>query len=54
MTNEIMNAIIDANDVQTELSTRALSSTEIREGLKSLVLNQLGLYEKIKSRAVGA
>ncbi len=54
LTNEIMNAIIDAMDVQADLSTRALNSPEIRESLKSLMLNQLGLYEKLKSRAVGA
>ena len=54
LTNEIMNAIIDAMDVQAELSTRALNSAEIRESLKGLMLNQLGLYEKLKSRAVGA
>ncbi|QDV66074.1 type I restriction endonuclease subunit R [Crateriforma conspicua] len=51
LTNEIMNAIIDAMDVQSELSTRALNSAEIRESLKGLMLNQLGLYEKLKSRA---
>ena len=53
LTNEIMNAIIDAMDVQTELSSRALNSGEIRESLKGLMLNQLGLYEKLKSRAAG-
>ena len=54
LTNEIMNAIIDAMDVQADLSTRALNSAEIRESLKGLMLNQLGLYEKLKSRAAGA
>ena len=53
LTNEIMNAIIDAMDVQAELSSRALNSGEIRESLKGLMLNQLGLYEKLKSRAAG-
>jgi type I restriction enzyme R subunit len=54
LTNEIMNAIIDAMDVQADLSTRALNSADVRESLKGLMLNQLGLYEKLKSRAVGA
>jgi len=54
LTSEIMNAIIDAMDVQADLSTKALNSAEIRESLKGLMLNQLGLYEKLKSRAVGA
>jgi len=53
LTNEIMNAIIDAMDVQTELSSRALNSGEIRESLKWVMLNQLSLYEKLKSRAAG-
>jgi len=54
LTNEIMNAIIDAMDVQADLSTRALNSADVRESLKGLMLNQLGLYEKLKSRATGA
>ena len=54
LTNEIMNAIIDARDVQVELSSNALNSAEFRERLKGLMLNQLGLYEKLKSRAIGA
>ncbi|QDS88757.1 Type I restriction enzyme R protein [Rosistilla ulvae] len=54
LTNEIMNAIIDAMDVQVDLSSKALNSAEIRESLKGLMLNQLGLYEKLKSRAIGA
>ena len=54
ITNEILTAIIDSMDAQTELSTRALNSAAIREGLKIILLNQLGLYEKLKSRAIGA
>jgi hypothetical protein len=41
-------------DAQTELSTRALNSAAIREGLTLIMLNQLGLYEKLKFRAIGA
>ena len=41
-------------DVQAELSTRALNSEQIREGLKLILLNQLGLYEKLKAKAQGA
>ena len=51
LTNEIMNAIIDAMDVQQDLSTKAVNSAEIREGLKHILLYQLGLYENLKSRA---
>ena len=39
---------------QTDLSTRALNSEAIRDGLKLILLNQLGLYEKLKARAMGA
>lgn len=54
LNDEIMNAIIDAMDVQADLSSKALNSAEIRESLKGLMLNQLGLYEKLKLRATGA
>jgi type I restriction enzyme R subunit len=54
LTSEIMNAIIDAMDVQADLSTKALNSPEMREGLKRIMLNQLGLYEKLRDRAAGA
>jgi type I restriction enzyme R subunit len=54
ITNQILTAIIDSMDAQSELSTRALNSATIREGLKTILLNQLGLYEKLKSRAIGA
>ena len=53
LTSEIMNAIIDAMDVQADLSTKALNSPEMREGLKRIMLNQLGLYEKLRDRAAG-
>ncbi|MCE3018006.1 MAG: type I restriction endonuclease subunit R [Pirellula sp.] len=54
LTSEIMNAIIDAMDVQADLSTKALNSPEMREGLKRIMLNQLGLYEKLRDRASGS
>lgn len=54
LTNEILNAIMEAMDVQADLSARALNSEQIRDGLKSIMLNQLDLYEKLRSRATGA
>lgn len=54
LTNEITNAIIDMMDVQADLSTRALNSANIREGLKQVMLNQLGLYEALRNRSTGA
>ena len=54
LTKEITNAVIESMDGQTKLSTRAVNSPEILEGLKRVLLNQLGLYEKLQSRATGA
>ena len=51
LSKEILNAIIEAMDVQSELSTRALNSAEIQDGLKRIMLNQLQLYEKLRERA---
>ena len=36
------------------LGTRALNSEEIREGLKLILLDRLGLYEKLRTRASSA
>jgi type I restriction enzyme R subunit len=51
LSGEILEAIMTAMDVQTELSTRAINSKEIQEGLKRIMLNQLGLYEKLRAKA---
>ena len=42
---------MDSMDAQTELSTRALNSEQIREGLKLILLDRLGLYENLRARA---
>ena len=54
LTNEILTAVMDSMDAQVELSTRALNSELIRDGLKQVLLNQLGLYEQLKDRATSA
>ena len=51
LTSEILSAVMDSMDAQTELSTRAINSEEIREGLKLILLDRLGLYEKLRTRA---
>ena len=51
LTGEILNAVMESMEAQTELSTQALNSEVIREGLKVILLNQLGLYEQLKQRA---
>jgi hypothetical protein len=40
-------------DAQQSLSVQVLNSPEIRAGLIRILLNQLGLYEKLKTRATG-
>ena len=52
--SEILTTVIDSMDAQTELSTRAINSEEIREGLKLILLDRLGLYEKLRTRATSA
>ena len=54
LTNEILTAVMESMDAQTELSTRAVNSGEIREGLKLILLDRLGLYEKLRTRATSA
>ena len=51
LTGEILNAVMESMEAQTELSTQALKSEVIREGLKFIMLNHLGLYEQLKKRA---
>ncbi len=46
-------AVMESMDAQSELSTRAINSVEVREGLKLILLNRLGLYEKLRGRAAG-
>lgn len=53
LANELLNALIEAMDVQTSLSTRALNSEPIRAGLKGILLNDLNLYDQLRSRATG-
>ena len=54
LTSEILAAVMESMDAQSELSTRALNSGEIRDGLKSLLLERLDLYEKLRARASDA
>jgi type I restriction enzyme R subunit len=50
----LMNAIIGALDAHTAMSTQALNSEAIREGLKDVLLNQAGLYESLRAQAAGS
>ena len=46
---ELMNAIIGALEAHTAMSTQALDSERVRNGLKDVLINQAGLYESLRS-----
>lgn len=50
---EIANAVIDALDAHTLMSTQALNSPEVLQGLKAILLNHTNLWEALKARAAG-
>ncbi|MFM8220738.1 MAG: type I restriction endonuclease subunit R, partial [Planctomycetaceae bacterium] len=50
---EMLNAVMDSMEAQQALSTQALNSELVREGLKRILLHHLGLYEKLRKRAAG-
>lgn len=48
--NALMTAIMDALDAHTTMSTQALHSERIRNGLKDILLGPAELYEGLRSR----
>src|ERR1700722_6250782 len=49
---ELMNAIIEALEAHTAMSTQALDSEAVREGLKDVLLGPARLYESLREQAV--
>jgi type I restriction enzyme, R subunit len=47
----LMDAIISALDAHQAMSSQALGSESIRNGMKEVLLNQTGLYEELRERA---
>ena len=45
---ELMNAIIAALDAHTAMSTQALESERVRDGLKDVLLGPAQLYETLR------
>lgn len=43
----LVDAIISALDAHQTLNSQALSSAEVRDGLKAILLNQTSLYEDL-------
>ena len=48
---ELMNAIMEALDAHTLMSTQALNSLAIQGGMKDILLNNAGLYEMLRAQA---
>ncbi|NJD36496.1 MAG: type I restriction endonuclease subunit R [Betaproteobacteria bacterium] len=48
---ELLNAIMGALDAHNAMSTQALNSPAIQGGMKDILLNHAGLYEKLRERA---
>ena len=47
-----MNAIIEALDAHNAMSTQALNSEKVRQGIKNILLNNASLYEALREKAV--
>ena len=47
----LLNAVMDALDAHTSMSTQALGSEKIREGLKDTLLGPAQLYEALRARS---
>ncbi|CAJ0778051.1 hypothetical protein R8510_04443 [Ralstonia chuxiongensis] len=46
----LMHAIMDALEAHTTMSTQALGSERVREGLKDILLGPAQLYEALRSK----
>jgi type I restriction enzyme, R subunit len=49
LSSELMNAIIGALDAHTTMSSQALESAAVRDGLRDILINYAGLYESLKA-----
>jgi type I restriction enzyme R subunit len=53
LNTELTNAIIAALDAHNSMSMQALNSESVRAGLKDILLDYAGLYEKLREQAAG-
>ena len=51
LSHELMNAIIEALDAHTEMSSQALNSDTVRDGLKDILIGPSRLYERLAAKA---
>ena len=49
--NELLNAIMGALDAHTLMSTQALNSPAVQNGMKDILLNHAHLYENLRDKA---
>lgn len=54
LSDEIMNAILDALAAHTTMSKQALESKKVRDGLKDVLLGPAQLYEALRDRGTSA
>ena len=50
---ELTNAIMEAFEAHTLMSTQAINSGAVRRGMKDILLNHLGLWERLRAKAAG-
>jgi len=48
---ELLEAIMGALDVHQAMSSQALNSSEVRAGIKTILLNHTNLYEDLRDQA---
>jgi type I restriction enzyme R subunit len=48
---EVQNAIIEALEAHTSMSTQALNSEAVQAGIVDILLNHAGLWERLRERA---
>jgi type I restriction enzyme R subunit len=53
LNKELVNAIIGALDAHAAMSSQALGSEKVREGLKDVLLGPAQLYESLRKEARG-
>lgn len=54
LNTELTEAIMNALDAHTEMSSQALNSDTIKQGLKDILLNHTNLYEALRERSTSA
>jgi type I restriction enzyme R subunit len=52
LSNELMNAIIDAFEAHSTMSKQALDSEKVRSGLREILLGPAQLYEALRERSL--